>query len=380
MVQTITNYTTYDQAYYYADLKQVSRLTDQARRDLLAHFPADHTEARLNSAQQQFVGSYLGLAKHLAIELCPRSAAHRLLPDLIGAANLALVEIVLSRDLTHVEDLTPYLAAWLRGAMRNTLADQNPIKMDQHAWAKAKAVGREELLHVASLDAYMQLDEDGRREEPYVTPITPNTPAPVPDPIKRAKVEEMLCLLPSRTQTILRLRYGLGEEDERAYSVIEIAARLGLTREIVNAAIHNGMARLRALAEGKATITRRNGRACISYPALDDHPITEAQEATFRRACAELLAEGGVITGKRLAQASGVSVKLAQRFLRVHREESPKETRAKQREARLEEAYKRLTTEGKPFTGAMLARAAHVDDRVAHRFLKERRGKSDAVV
>jgi DNA-directed RNA polymerase sigma subunit (sigma70/sigma32) len=144
------------------------------------------------------------------------------------------------------------LAACIRGAIKGTIVDNSLIKMNWHARTKAKAQGLD--LSVASLDAYTGFDENNEREEPYATPITPTAPVPEPDLIKRAKAEEYLSYLPPRTQTILRLRFGLSDEDERAYSVIEIAGILGLSREVVNLAIHDGIARLRALVEGKATI------------------------------------------------------------------------------------------------------------------------------
>jgi RNA polymerase sigma factor (sigma-70 family) len=375
---TPTTYdTTYDQAYSYADLMQVPRLSEQQRRDLLTRFPAARSQSRMTEEQQQFVESYLRLARHLVIELCPAFAYHRLFPDLIGAASLALVEIAMSRGLANIEGSpTPYVAARLRSAIREALANENLIQMDGYARIKAKAEGQAPVFRVASLDAVQHWDQDDAREEPYATPILPSR-APEPDPIKRARVEQYLGYLPARTQTILRLRFGLDEDDGHAYSVIEIATCLGLTREVVNHAIHDGMARLRALVEGKATIRRHRGRTCISYFALDDHPTSEGREAALLRAYAELQAEGGAITGRSLARAARVSVDLAQQFLRVHREELPEEIRARERKRRLEEAYQRLVSLGKPFGATLLGRAAHVNHRAASLFLGEQRGKSN---
>ncbi len=39
---TITNYTTYDQAYYYADLKRIPRLSEEERRHLLVCMQTTH--------------------------------------------------------------------------------------------------------------------------------------------------------------------------------------------------------------------------------------------------------------------------------------------------------------------------------------------------
>jgi RNA polymerase sigma factor (sigma-70 family) len=375
--QTITSDTTYGQAYSYADLRSVPRLTEQQRRDLLAHFPRERSSNVLNRAQQQFVESYLPFAKYLATQLCPTSVSH-FLPDLIGAANLALVEIVKSRDLTDIEDLTSYLATCIQGALKGALLADSPIPLRWNTRMRAEAQGLDHVLHVVSLDAFWQ--EDDGQEEPYATPITPTDPSPAPDPIKRARAEEYLSLLPERTQTILRLRFGLGEEDEGAYSMIEIAARLGLTISAVKNAIHNGMARLRALAEGKATISRHRGRVCIFAPALSSRTLTETKEAALERAYRSLEAEGTAITGSALAKAAGVGVNLARTFLRARRGETRSETRAHEQQERLEEACQRLSAQAQPFTPVMLAREAQVGDRATSSFRSERRSTSDATV
>jgi RNA polymerase sigma factor (sigma-70 family) len=381
MTTLITSYTTYDQAYYYADLNRIPRLTEQARQDLLTRLPTTRSQDGMTEAQQQLIESYLPLANRIAIDLCPRFV-HRCLPDLIGAASLALVELIVSHDLSHIEGSpTPYFAACLRGAIKKALSQESMIKMDwdARAWAKAQGIF-DQLQRVVSLDACMRLDESDRLEEPYAIPITPSTPAPERDESLRAKVEQYLSYLPERTQTILRLRYGLGEEDERDYSVIEIAAYLGLTRETVNSAIHDGMARLRALVEGKATISRHKGKARISYPAIMyNRRITETKEAALLCAYAELEASGTAVTGDKLAKAAGVGITLARVFLRSYRPETPKERRAEHRQARLKEAYERLTTQAQPFTYATLAREARVGKPAAKSFLEELRNKSVVV-
>jgi hypothetical protein len=154
-------------------------------------------------------------------------------------------------------------------------------------------------------------------------------PAPERDAELAAKAEEYLSYLPPRTQTILRLRYGLSDEDERAYSVIEIAGILRLSRAVVNLAIHDGIVRLRPLVEGKATIARRNGKACISYPSLRERIIKPEQEAALRQAYAELEASGRAITIRRLAHTAGVGISLTEAFLRGYRPQSQKEQRSK---------------------------------------------------
>jgi hypothetical protein len=83
MATIATNYTTYDQAYYYADLKGLPRFSEEDRRSLITSLPTADNHAQI---KQCLMESYLHFAKHYAIDLCPKSRYHRDLPDLIGIA------------------------------------------------------------------------------------------------------------------------------------------------------------------------------------------------------------------------------------------------------------------------------------------------------
>ena len=51
----------------------------------------------------------------------------------------------------------------------------------------------------------------------------------------------------------------------------------------------------------------------------------------------DLHTQGIIVTGRSLAKAAGTSVGHALMFLRLHRTETPKEARARQRQQKLEE-------------------------------------------
>jgi RNA polymerase sigma factor (sigma-70 family) len=214
MFQTIASYKTNDLAYYYADLRRVPRLTDKERQDLVTSLATIESQDERRKVQQRLIESYLPLAKHLACELCPSFVSWRL-PDLIGVANLTLTEVVVNRDLTHIESLAPYLAACVRGAIKNAILEDNPIKLSSRVYTSMEAQELGRVLHVASLDAYMCWDEDDGQEERHVTPMTPNTAAPEHDEQLTAQVKQYLSYLPPRAQTILRLRFGLSEEIDK---------------------------------------------------------------------------------------------------------------------------------------------------------------------
>jgi sigma-70-like protein len=256
MTTSLTNYTTYDLAYYYADLRRLPCLSREERQHLVTGLSVAHSiPAALPEAQlkQQVIESYLPLAKHLAIALCPPTRYRRLLPELIGAVNLAVVEAVMRSDLSSTLSLDAYVAAYVRAAIKRTLST-------------------DELL-----------------------------PIPVQARV-RAQVDTLLSYLSPRAQAILRLRYGLLDANERCHSTIEIAALLSITRGLVLTTERDALARLRAFVAGEATLGQQNGKPCICYPAAHNTAsIPLEQEAALLAVCRDLSAHGVIVTGRALS-------------------------------------------------------------------------------
>jgi RNA polymerase sigma factor (sigma-70 family) len=382
----ITNYTTYDLAYYYADLKRLPRLSREDRQSLVIGMPGAHFSPALfqeTQVKHRLIEGYLPFAKHLAITLCPPSLYHRLLPDLIGAVNLTVVEATMRCDLGSTMSLDAYIAAYVRGAIKRTLATDELLPIPARARERAKAEGTLEQLYtqhrIASLDELMAWFETDAVEEPPVKPILPTGAAPLRNPQQRAQVDTLLSYLSSRAQAILRLRYGLSDENERRHTTAEIARLLGIDRRVVLTTERDALARLRALVAGKATIGKQNGKPCILYPdAHNTYKITPEQEALMLHACSDLQAQGVIVTGRSLAKEVGTSVDRALMFLRLHRTETPKEARARQRQQKLEDVCTRLEGQGVRVTSPLLAKEAEVMKKTAIDFLTVRRSKSHA--
>jgi hypothetical protein len=94
--------------------------------------------------------------------------------------------------------------------------------------------------------------------------------------------------------------------------------------------------------------------------------------------CLDPQAQGVIVTGRSLAKAVGTSVGRALMFLRLHRTETPKEARARQRQQKLEEVWTRLEAQGVRITSPLLAKEAGVMKQTAIDFLKARRSNSHA--
>ena len=362
MTTPITNYTTYDQAYYYADLKRLPRLSEEERRHLITSMQTAEGPHLTTQIKHHLIESYLPLAKYFAIDLCPKSRYQHDLPDLIGVANLTVVEVITRSNLTQIDDLTSYLVAWMRGRIKGAVSHCSLVKIDHQARVRAREKGETDDL-----------------QEPSAMPILPTEAAPPRDPQQRAQVETLLSYLSPRAQAILRLRYGLSDDNERRHSTQEIARLLELDRRLILTTERDALRRLRALVEGLATIGKKNGKPCIYYPdAHNNYTITPEQEAALLHGCLDLQAQGVIVTGRSLAKAVGTSVGRALMFLRLHRTETPKEARARQRQQKLEEVWTRLEAQGVRITSPLLAKEAGVMKQTAIDFLKARRSNSHA--
>ncbi len=198
---------------------------------------------------------------------------------------------------------------------------------------------------------------------------------PPRDERKHAQVEALLAYLSPRAETILRLRYGLCDDDECPRTESEIARELDITRGMVRTTEHDAMQRLRALVAGEATITKRNGKLCISLPGCRTPKLSQEREALLMQARSRLEVQGMPITARLLAEETGIPKSVASVFLRQQRGEPTvfaqrKEADRQARLQRLEEAYIQLQAAGKTPSGCALARLAQVAKPTALAFLR----------
>ncbi len=193
----------------------------------------------------------------------------------------------------------------------------------------------------------------------------------------------MLSYLSPRAEAILRWRYGLSDEHERPHTTAEIARTLGISRGTVKTTEHDAMQRLKALVAGQATISKRNGKPCISLPNCRTPRLSPEREALLMEVYRYLQTQGIPLTARLLAEETGIPQSVAAVFLRQHRGESPiaaqrKEADRQARLLRLEEKYAQLEAAGKTPSGRALARMAQVAKPTALEFLRTRRQQRQA--
>jgi RNA polymerase sigma factor (sigma-70 family) len=297
MATIITNYTTYDLRHYYADMKQLPRLSNEEERTLIASLAPPCSPSlpaqQLAQIRQRLIEGHLVLVTCIAIDLCPCSCPG-LFADLVEEANLALVQATNHFDYVRDGDFTAYCAAWMSGKVKQAQREDHLLKVDVATRQKARQAGTLAELYALqrpiSLDYLLDEDDpDSSLLEALAAPSP--TATPPRDPRKRAQVDTLLSYLSPRAQTTLRLRYGLFDDDERPNTERKIASELGISRCMVHTTGHDAMQRLQALVAGEATIAKRNGRVCSSLPgyrtlrlsAECKHLLTQAHTRWKRR-------------------------------------------------------------------------------------------------
>lgn len=380
-------------APYRADLAQITPLNEQEQQRLLELLAQSSTQERIE-ARNRLLEPYLWMASWYAIRCCPASFAD-LLPDIIGQVNLNLLQGVERFARTEPAagkrqaKLSTYLLACVERAVAETLNEHHLVSIPQPVWKEAARRGTLESLEQVqplSLDLAIQWHEYEAGDLP-MRPTLPTEAAPASDLTRRAQIEEWLSHLSARDELLIRLHFGLREEDERCYSIAEIARITELPFETVRFALKRSLLRLRKLAEGQAQF-RKEGERWVVKKAVPGHrlpTLTEEQESRLMQIAWDFAEQGRMISMRTLSEASGLGYLHTRVFLQRHRHELPpeliagtpqyyerkREQRAQERRERIRQVYEQWRAEGKPIYATHLARAAHTDKPSVQAFLCE---------
>jgi lambda repressor-like predicted transcriptional regulator len=191
---------------------------------------------------------------------------------------------------------------------------------------------------------------------------------------KHQRVDALLSHLSPRAEQVLRLSFGLFEEDGRSRPPAEIADLLAIPVYTVYASRQQALSRLRTITEGqtghpvqrKRAPSRRGEQPSPTTRSVEPRPLTDGQQR-LERAWTYLEAQHLAVTAAQLARLAAVHFITADRFVR--RRMRPAEQAERSLTERLEQAYTHLQATGKRVTAYALAKEVDVHPSTAQRFL-----------
>ena len=254
-------------------------LTREEEREL-----ARRKDAGDNEARQRLIESNLRLVMSVA-----RNYARADVPllDLIQEGNLGLMRAVEKFDYTLGYKLSTYATWWIRQSITRALVDQGrTIRLPIHVAEEvrkllrsrrqlAQKLNREPTLTELAADAKQSEDRVRELLELIETPVSLETPvgdgeslygdlledARAPAPLEltadRARAKELveaLATLEPRLRRVVSLRFGL--DGSKPYTLDEIGADVGVTRERVRQLEARALRELRLAAPGLAHYLR----------------------------------------------------------------------------------------------------------------------------
>ncbi len=253
-------------------LKEISKypLIDRAEEARLARLIRKGDKEALDKLVRSNLRFVVSVAKKYQNQGVP-------LPDLINEGNLGLIRAAHKFDETKGIKFISYAVWWIRQAILQALAEQSRIvrvplnragalhRIGRRSSSLLQELGREptveeiaEDLDISqeevertlaisqshlSLDAPMTPGEDNRLLDYLPDQYAPGPEEEVFDRALKDTIQDALSTLKEREAKILRLYYGL--DDQEAMTLEEIGAILGITRERVRQIKEKALVRLR---------------------------------------------------------------------------------------------------------------------------------------
>jgi len=372
MAMIITSKADLDQ--YCSEIKQLPRLAGEEEMRSLATCIVAAQEQRLPSeqailAKHRLVEAHLGLVLSLAYHYAPWFDRLELM-DLIQEGNVALLAAADRCDYRDPsKHFTPYAEAYVRKVLVNAVGKDDLIQVNSNQFwylykHKREALQALRAIQPCSLD--QEVGEDHHTladlvEAPAVICPSPASSSSAPSD-KRVLVEALLSHLSLREQQVVRLRYGLDEQDGRERSQVAVAAQLGIAQPQVNRIERGALAQLRALGMQAAPAqdsTERIGKgrqrqALLEQLAREVQAQGGSEEERLATAYERLGVQGFTgVNPFQLSKVAQVDGRTAVAFLHARLGGSPQE--------RIAVAYSQLVAQGEQPTRARLSQLAHVD-------------------
>jgi RNA polymerase sigma factor (sigma-70 family) len=329
-------------------------------------------------AQDRLIEGHLWLSPTLVSKWCP-ACRRTLFADLVQDANQELVVLARTFDYQSGKNFTAYaivaLSAHIRAAPHNDTLIRIPRTTRNRMRQDGRAKQLEALLPL-SLDMVFESEKYGEEESLGKTLAEPEVSFcdSHEHTRKRQQVDALLSHLSPRAEQVLRLSFGLFEDDGRPRSPAEIAGLPDIPVHAVHTTKQQALARLRTVAERQAGPSVQRERApsprseqpTPTTRSGEPRPLTDGQQR-LERSWTYLEAQHLPVTAARLARLAAVHFITADRFLR--RRTHPAEEAERPMNERLEQAYIQLQASGKRVTAYALAKQVDVHPSTAQRFL-----------
>jgi RNA polymerase primary sigma factor len=253
---------------YLAEMSRIPLLTREQELELAKRVAAGDREA-----ERRMIEANLRLVVKIARRYMNRGL---LLGDLIEEGNLGLMRAVQKYRWDRGTRFSTYATWWIRQAITRALANQaRLIRLPVHVEAlysryrRAKerltqALGRPPEVGEIAADLQVPVGQLEGLEDVAATPLSLESPVgrgegvlqdivaddtqPGSDALaqrlrEQADLQQLLAALPANEQSVIRLRFGLG--DEAPMTLEAIGQRMGVTRERIRQIEASGLRRLR---------------------------------------------------------------------------------------------------------------------------------------
>lgn len=363
---------------YFSDITRFAHLSDEevhllCQQIATAHQQQDRqaeTQARCRLVEG-LLPEVLPTAYHYACKM-----EHFTLLDLIQQGNYGLVLAAHRFDFADTSRaFGSYALTYIRSLIKSDLHRDGGIAIPNASFYTQRArrtLDAPLLLHHVRLDAVRGQDgEECTLLNMLAAPPLVLSSAHQGDSSVRAQVEHLLAILPAREQQVLRLRYGLDEQDGRTLDRQDVALLLGLSVQQV------------AVLERQALQVLRyqvglQGASPGSERMQQYHQRRrQDQQARLQAAYEHLQAQGQPITRDALCAQAHVDTRAAGIFLAVQGAQGLTRRKgdidwSKSTQERLEAAFAQLVAQGERLSVPRLKAAAHVGASAARAFLRNR--------
>ncbi len=381
---------------YWQEVERLPQLSDEDAQALVEWIGMAQTGQASAQLGTTVRNALVEGSLHLVPPIALRYAASRQVEvlDLIQEGNLGLLE-ALESGADIEQTWSAYATGIIRHVIAHALVDNSlTIRVPYMSLRKAKLQGQAEELYEMqpdSLDAPLPKCDGLCLADLIEAPASGGESASAAQH-RRQRVEQLLAALPDQERLALQLRFGLAEDDQREHSYAEIAHKLDIQVSAAYGLIARAIEMLQGLRETPAQREERQAevrnaqlRARLEAAGLrvtvQQHKARERQ-ARLDDAYRQLCQQQGNITAEALAELAHVSKSVAVAYLQQAQPDGEARQLGMTRKTwlRLVRAYHQLQEQRANISTQVLSTVAGVTWRAAERFLTAQQQQKELAV